>query len=151
MVITPLFARVLLFATLLMPLSPLTAQAGGMTRELICNTSNGRQPQYIERNSSSQNSFTADQSSGTIFINPHAMTTRPQPVVNYEFAIACLQVSGSPDDMCSTVQFMRDRNLLFSSDLETLQNYFASRARATKNQSEADGFYQNIKQLYACF
>jgi len=151
MVSNPVFIRILLLATLLMPLSPPASTAGGLTRELICNTDNGRQPQYIERDSASQNAFTADRSSGTIFINPHALNTRPQPVVNYEFAKACLQVSGSRDDMCSIVQFMRDRNLLFSSDLETLQNYFVSRGRATKDQGEADGYFQNIKQLYACF
>jgi len=128
-----------------------TAQAGGLTREMICDTRIGSQPEYIERDSSSEESFSADVANGTIFINPYALTTRPQPVANYEFAIACLQIARRSDDMCSAVRFLRERNLLFSSDLEVLQTYFASRARMTKDRAEVDGYYRRIKDLYSCF
>ena len=127
------------------------AQAGGLTRELVCDTNAGGQPEYVERDSSSKEAFSADVDNGRIFINPFALSTRPQPVVNYEFAVACLQVARRRDDMCSAVRFLRERNLLFSSDLDVLQTYFAARARTAQDREEADGFIRRIKALYACF
>lgn len=126
---------------------PQTGLAGGLIRGLVCD--NGVRIQ--ERPSGGDEAFAADPARNTIFANPWVLSGLSQPVVNYEFSVSCLRLSGGPDDMCAVVDFMRERNLLYSNDLEVLQSYFVSRARTVRNASEKDFYYRRIKDLYSCY
>ena len=133
-------------------LSPEAARAGALIRQdFVCDLDRRNAPRVEEQIMTGGVAFRAVPEERAIYYNPRAIIDRPQPVVNYQFAEACLAYYDRDTDVCSIVRFLRERELIYGGDLSTLQEYFIAEAENTRDASERNRLFARVKELYACY
>jgi len=123
------------------------ASAGMVTQRFSCGTSSGMQFEIIESGyvgTETTQVYAADLSGRKILFFPQAAARLPEAVAKMDFAAACLTVLDEPNDVCSSVVFLRDRGLISSNDLRDLENHYQY------GLDRRDGL-SRIKQIYRCY
>ena len=113
---------------------------------LYCETLDGAAIPVVEIiRISSKLAFTADPLNFQIIFSPSAASQIPKSVAKLEFASACLQIIGEPDDVCTSVQYLRYLGALNRDDIDELEAYYLSRRDYDPNALPM------LKQVFSCY